>query len=89
MVLHLDSPLLALEAGQVITLDDAEGFRIRASRGTVWITEEDDLRDHIIGPGDAIVIEKPGRTVVQALAPAWVSIRECLAAANDPTQTAA
>ena len=89
MVLHLDSPLLALEAGQVITLDDAEGFRIQASCGTVWVTEEDDLRDHIIGPGDALVIAKPGRTVVQALAPAWISIREGLAAANDPTQTAA
>ena len=89
MELHLDSPMVALEPGQVISLDDAEGFRILASRGTVWVTEEDDLRDHIIGPGDALVIAKPGRTVVQALAPAWISIRDGLAAANDPTQTAA
>ena len=89
MDLYLEAPMVALEAGQVITLDDAAGFRIQARMGTVWVTEEDDLRDHIIGAGDALVIEKPGRTVVQALAPSWISIRESIGAANDPTQTAA
>jgi hypothetical protein len=87
MDLYLDAPVVSLEAGQVLTLEDAAGFRIQARTGTVWVTEEDDPRDHIIGPGDALVIERPGRTVVQALAPAWVCIHE--AAANDPTQTAA
>jgi hypothetical protein len=77
---------VALEAGEVITLDDAEGFRINAHAGTVWVTEEDDYADHIVSAGDSLVIDKPGRTVVQALAPATVTIRD---AANDPTQTAA
>ncbi len=84
-----DSPVVALESGQVLTLDDAMGMRIQATAGTLWVTEEDDLVDHIVGPGDALVIAKPGRTVVQALAAARVSIRTNLSPANDPTQTAA
>ena len=82
----LENPWVSLAAGEVLSLDDAEGLRIHARIGTLWITEEDDVEDHIIGPGDALVIEKPGRTVVQALAPARLLIR---GPANDPGQTAA
>ena len=86
MTLPQETSLVSLRTGEVITLDDAAGLRIDARAGTVWITEEDDIEDHIVHAGDALVIAKPGRTVVQALAPASISIR---AAANDSTQTAA
>jgi hypothetical protein len=89
MVLTVDSPQFALEPGEVLTLDDAAGVRILARAGTVWITEEDDIEDHIVTAGDALVIAKSGRTVVQALAPSWISIRQSVLPANDPTQTAA
>jgi hypothetical protein len=89
MTLYLEAPVLALDMGEVITLDDAAGVRIQARTGTVWVTEEGDLKDHIIGAGDAFVISRRGRTLVQALAPSWISIREGVIAANDPTQTAA
>lgn len=82
-----ETPLFRLETGQVMSLDDAWGTRIRTRIGTVWVTEEGDVDDHIVGPGDARVVAHGGRTVVQALAPSWISIED--AAANDPTQTAA
>jgi hypothetical protein len=84
MRLHTSKPLLALEPGQVLTLDDAQGTRIVARSGTVWVTEEGEGRDHIVGPGDALIVARPGRTVVQALRSAWISLTESLAAANDP-----
>ena len=84
MQLGLNAPLLALEAGQVVTLDDAQGTRILARSGTVWVTEEGETRDHIVGPGDALVVMRPGRTLVQALQPAWISLADGGAAANDP-----
>jgi Protein of unknown function (DUF2917) len=84
MQLKQRSPELALQAGQVLTLDDAQGVRILSRRGTVWITEEGNNKDHIVGPGDAIVVARPGRTVVQALQPAWISIEGTPEAANDP-----
>ena len=85
MKLHLKAPHLALEAGQVLTLDDAEGMRILAHSGTVWVTEEGDAKDHIVEPGDALIVAHPGRTLVQALKPAWISIGEGVRAANDPS----
>ena len=84
MHLNLKQPTIALETGQVVTLDDAQGTRILTRVGTVWVTEEGDSRDHVIGPGDALVVARPGRTLVQALQPAWISIAEGKPAANDP-----
>ena len=74
MQLDIKAPVLALAAGQVLTLDDAEGLRILSRAGTVWITEEGSRKDHIVGPGDTLVVARPGRTVVQALDSAWISI---------------
>ena len=74
MQLDIKAPVLALAAGQVLTLDDAEGLRILSRAGTVWITEEGSRKDHIVGPGDTLVLARPGRTVVQALDSAWISI---------------
>jgi hypothetical protein len=77
---NLAAPGVALQAGEVLTLDDARGMRIHARLGTVWVTEEGDRDDHIVGPGDALVVAHAGRTVIQALKPAWISIGEGVAA---------
>ena len=89
MKLDVNAPVLALGEGEVLTLDDVEGLHIEARAGTVWITEEDDAHDYIVHAGDDLVVARPGRTVVQALAPAWIRLRMGSAAANDPTQSAA
>lgn len=74
MVLNLKTPVVALEPGQVLSLDDAAGTRIVAREGIVWVTEEGVFADHIVGPGESLVISQGGRTLVQALQPAWVAI---------------
>jgi hypothetical protein len=83
MQLQLRKPVIALEPGQVVTLDDAQGTRIVARLGTVWVTEEGDTRDHIVGPGDSLIVAHSGRTVVQALKSAWISLTDAMVAAND------
>ena len=88
MKLDMQEPVLALGEGEVLTLDDVEGLHIQARAGTVWVTEEDDARDYIVHAGDDLVVARPGRTVVQALVPAWIRLRMG-AAANDPTESAA
>jgi hypothetical protein len=75
MELHVNSPLLALEPGQVVTLDNAAGRRISARAGLLWITEEGSRKDHIVREGDAHIVRHAGRTVVQALKNAWVAIQ--------------
>jgi len=75
MDMIIESPVLALEPGQVVTLDDAAGVRIRSKEGIVWVTYEDSLRDLIVGPGETLVIARNGRTVVQALQPTHVALQ--------------
>ena len=75
MELHLNAPVLALEPGQVVTLDDAAGTRIHARSGTVWVTEEGDSDDHIVAPGQTLVVARGGRTLVQALQPACIALQ--------------
>ena len=75
--MHLDipAPVLTLEAGQVLSLDDAAGTRISSRRGVVWVTQEGEPLDHIVGPGEALVVARGGRTVVQALEAACVALQ--------------
>ena len=75
MELHVNAPVLALEIGQVVTLDDAAGKRIAAKSGLLWITEEGSRKDHIVTAGGAHIVRHAGRTVVQALKSAWVAIQ--------------
>jgi hypothetical protein len=84
MKLNVQAPVLALAAGQVLSLDDVEGLRILARSGTVWVTEEGNPSDHIVGPGDTLVVAHPGRTVVQAIDSAWITLADGVHAANDP-----
>jgi hypothetical protein len=75
MHLQLEAPVLALEAGQLVSLDDACGTSIHSRLGTVWITEEGEPRDFVVGPGEAFLVTRAGRTLVQAMAPAHVALR--------------
>jgi hypothetical protein len=79
------APVLALAAGDVVTLDDALGVRIQSRAGTVWVTEESNPHDHIVGPGEVLVVSRAGRTVIQALQPAWIAFGR-RDAANDPLE---
>jgi hypothetical protein len=76
MVLSMKAPLLDLGEGDVLTLVDAQGVRIATRCGTVWVTQEGDRNDHIVGPGETLVVARDGRTVVQALQASRVDIRD-------------
>jgi hypothetical protein len=89
MRIDLETPLFALDTGEVVSLDDAQGVSIQAREGTVWVTEEGEARDHIVHAGEALVVARPGLTVLQALAPSWVALREDFGPANEPFDTAA
>ncbi|HEX4781282.1 MAG TPA: DUF2917 domain-containing protein [Usitatibacter sp.] len=83
MQLSLRKPVVSLDAGEVFTLNDAEGTSILARTGTVWVTEEGSIEDRILSPGETLVVAHPGRTVVQALKPSWISLGEGALAANE------
>jgi hypothetical protein len=88
MNLHMDSAALALQPGQFVTLENACGTQIRIEDGSAWITEEGDPNDFTLAPGEAHTVMHQGRTVVQAINPAHLTLREGVVpcAANDSSQ---
>ena len=60
------SKALDLARGDLLALDDARGTTLRVSRGTVWITQEKELRDVVLNAGDVWAGERNGLTLVEA-----------------------
>ena len=58
--------LVDLALHESVILTDIEGVTLRVNRGTVWITQENDTRDIVLGAGDTWQVERPGRTIIAA-----------------------
>jgi len=58
--------LVELAARDVVTLPDLRSATLRVTRGTLWITQEDDPQDVVLRAGDNWVVERNGLTVVEA-----------------------
>ena len=57
---------LDLMPHQAIALPDIEGTALAVTRGTLWITQEDDTRDVVLGAGDLWMVERDGLTIIEA-----------------------
>jgi hypothetical protein len=63
---------IALDRGNVLRIRNGAGTRIRAASGVLWITEENSPDDHVLLPGDTLVLAQPGCAIVLAHRPARV-----------------
>jgi hypothetical protein len=57
---------VSLRWGRPLTLSDGKGTCITARRGSVWITQDNDLRDVVLSSGESFLLEKPELAIVQA-----------------------
>ena len=49
-----------------LALADIEGTALAVTRGTLWITQENDTHDVVLGPGDVWMVERDGLTIIEA-----------------------
>ncbi|HET7824960.1 MAG TPA: DUF2917 domain-containing protein [Anaeromyxobacter sp.] len=49
---------------------------VRVERGTVLVTQEDDVEDHVLEAGDELVLARRGLAVAWAFTEATISVRE-------------
>lgn len=70
MHLKLERSEPVLRSREVIRLEHAAGTRLRVVRGSVWITQEGDRKDHYLPATGTIALDRPGLALVQALEPA-------------------
>ena len=67
MLLRTHHAGIELLPNQVISLCDAAGLEIRVTRGTLWLTQENDVRDRVLHAGDHHHLSNAGLTVLSAL----------------------
>ena len=46
---------------------DLRGEQITCTAGQIWVTQENDLTDYVLNPGEIFWVTRPGALVVQAL----------------------
>ena len=67
MNIILNASSVCLAKNQSLTLDHAMGSRILCEHGGVWITQDHDLRDIVLGAGQSFTLDRDGRVIVSAL----------------------
>jgi Protein of unknown function (DUF2917) len=55
-----------LEHRQSLAMADIGGTAFAVTRGTLWITQENDTHDVVLGPGDVWMVERDGLTIIEA-----------------------
>jgi hypothetical protein len=59
---------LSLDRGALIDLQPPTGgVQIEVDSGKLWVTQEGDFSDHLIGPGESFHVSGHGLLVLQAL----------------------
>jgi Protein of unknown function (DUF2917) len=76
-----DTSRLVLAAGQVATLHNAQGTHIECLSGWLWITQERDGRDIMLDPGEEVMLDRKGKTVIQSPRQSVVLVTDSRAAA--------
>lgn len=62
-----DLSLTPLARQALLPLQGGSGKGVGVFSGLVWITEEGGPDDHVLGPGDSMVLRRPGLAIVEAL----------------------
>ncbi len=76
MQIEFGRSTLTLARDGLLALRDAQGTQILCHEGAIWVTQEGDIRDIVIGPGDALTVHAPGLTVVTAVQPSALTLVE-------------
>lgn len=63
-----------LRENATLRLPAVFGIVVRLERGTVLVTQEGDLDDHVLERGDELVLSRPGLAVAWAFTDAALSI---------------
>jgi len=69
---NLIPPTVRLCGGAVRSYAGHRGGGIAVVEGQVWLTQPNDLRDHVLQPGESFAFDGHGRVVIQALGDASV-----------------
>jgi len=76
MNIDLDDAIVRLNPENNLKLHGARGACIHVHWGDLWITQEGDLKDHIVNTGESFAVSRSGVTYITAMSEAGVSVME-------------
>jgi hypothetical protein len=75
MLCNSDDKVLDLTDGELVEMRDVRGATLRVTRGTLWVTQDQDRRDVVLRAGDVWAVERQGLTLAEAQGAATVCVR--------------
>jgi len=82
MQIEINRSTLSLAREGLVAIRDGQGSRITCHAGSLWITQECDVKDAVITAGESFTVRKPGLTLLTALSASELTIIEPHAAAQ-------
>ena len=80
MQIEINRSTLSLARDGLVAIRDGQGIRVVCRAGSLWITQECDVKDAVITAGESFTLSHPGLTLVSALSAAELTIIEPRAA---------
>ena len=65
---------IGLRARDVHRIEDGQGLAVTCLRGNVWITQDRDVRDVILSPGQSFVLDRNGLALAFAFKDATILV---------------
>jgi len=66
--------IVELNESKTWSAEATSALELRVLAGTVWVTQEADPEDHILGRDEVFVAHRHGRVAIQSLSPARVEV---------------
>jgi hypothetical protein len=85
MDLQFDEALTRLAPGALLRIRGGKGQVVAVFDGEVWITQDNDLRDAVIGSGESFLLDRPGLALAQALRPTKLLVFDTMAQSASPS----
>jgi len=76
MQIEINRSTLSLTRDGLVAIRDGHGTRIVCHAGSLWITQECDVKDAVITAGESFTVSHPGLTLVTALSASELTIIE-------------
>jgi hypothetical protein len=74
MNLELDQDGLCMKSKQLLKVRGGAGHTIVCHSGSVWVTQERDRRDTVLGAGESFALDRSGLALVQAFEQSAISV---------------
>jgi DUF2917 family protein len=76
MQIEINRSTLSLAREGLVAIRDGQGTRIVCHAGSLWITQECEVKDAVITAGDSFTVRNPGLTLLTALSASELTVIE-------------